>query len=166
MKTPRFLLAVALAVVLGGCERGETIPQDRFKLSIEEVITGEYMAVSVLRIQVPVKASVSVDTEDSHNHVTTADPPVDGPREGEVLLAAVRVAPGKSEEAYIQVLTRARAAGSDAGGPAVFPVPVGTALGDFFKITAADGNFALDSPLKIAELRGKPVTLTVGKPTR
>lgn len=154
-----------LGLLLGGCQPNITAPQDRFTLSVAEVVTGEDMVVSVLKISAPKKVSISVDADDSHNHVTPGDPLVDGPREGEIVLAAARVAPAGSDDAFIQVLLRARAQAGYAGGPAVFRVPAETKMDAFFIITAADGTFPLDSPVKIAELRGKPVNLTVGKPT-
>ena len=163
MKSFGFLL---LGFLLGGCQPSMTVPQDRFNLSVAEVITGEDIVVSVLKITAPKKVSISVDAEGSHNHVTPGDPLVEGPRKGEILLTAARVAPGGSEDAFIQVLMRARDQAGYAGGPAVFRVPTATKLQAFFKLTAADGTFALDEPLKIAELRGKPVKLTVGKPTK
>ena len=163
---PTLLSAAVLALVLGGCGPGPTLPEDRFRLSVEEIVADGDMVVSVLKITVPVKASVSVDTGESHNHVTPGDPLVDGPRDAEVLIAAARVAPARSVEAFVQVLLRPRDASGYAGGPQVFAIPAEAKLEEFFKPTAAEGIYPLDRPLKIAELRGQPVNLTVGKPTR
>ena len=49
------------------------------------------------------------------------------------------------------------------GGPAFEALPIARELSSFFTVTAKSGDYAFDTPVEIATLRGKPVTLTLKK---
>ena len=151
---------------LCGCRQEGSIPSDSFQLAVREVIADTDIKVTVLAIRTSVKASISVDSDSSHNHVALPEAPPGEPREGDIFISGVRIAWQPTDSAYIQTLIRPRVATGFAGGPHVYPVPSDTTLEGFFKITAASGVYKLDSPIPIAKVRDKPVTLVVGKPTK
>jgi len=130
---------------------------------VQEVVSDTDNAVSLLTIQLSRAASVSVDGDGFHSHGVLPDAQDGVIREGQVLLSAMRVAPSQDKFAYIQTLIRERSASGYAGGPCVYPVPTDTKLASFFSISATGGVYKLDTPVTIAQLNGKPVTLIVGK---
>ncbi len=82
-------------------------------------------------------------------------------------MIVTRIAPHGEGGIYIQTLIRPQTSmGSYAGGPSTYTLPRTTQLTDLFTITAKSGDYPLDTPLEIAHLNGKPVILTVGKPTK
>jgi hypothetical protein len=135
-------------------------------MTVEQIVTDRDEVVSLLQIHVPHNAYISVDSEYSHCVVNLADSPKDAARDGEVVLTASRITRQGDDFAYIQTFIGANAnSGSTfAGGPGSRAVPAATTLDSYFTISASSGDYKLDSPVVIARLDGKPVTLTVGQP--
>ena len=149
-----------------GCQREASIPSDSFRLTVQEVISDTDIKVSLLTIQISRGASVSVDCDAFHSHGVLPNAQDGMVRDGQVLLSAVRVAPSQDKFAYIQTLIRPRSASGYAGGTSLYPVPADTTLASFFPISATGGVYKLDTPVTIAQMQGKPVTLVIGKPTK
>ena len=106
-----------------------------------------------------------MDGEYFHSHVAIQEKQNGSIPDGEVLMCASRITTSENN-AYIQTIIRPRTGDGDfAGGPAVYPVSPDVKLDEFFKISASNGIFKFDTPVTIAQLQGKPVTLVVGKPT-
>jgi hypothetical protein len=166
MKSRLFILILSGCCFLFGCQREASIPSDSFRLTVQEVVSDTDIKVSLLTFQLSRAASVSVDGEGSHSSVVLPDAPDGVIREGQVLLSAARIAPSQDKFAYIQTLIRPRSASGYAGGPSVYPVPAETTLASFLSISATGGVYKLDTPVTIAQMQGKPVTLVVGKPTK
>jgi hypothetical protein len=166
MKIQTSISVLALACLLCGCQHETSIPADSFQLTVREVISDSDIKVSVLDIRAPREANISVDGEGFHSDIALPESPPGQPREGEVFLSGIRIAPSQDKSAYIQTLIRPRARGVSAGGAKVHSVPTDTTLAAFFSFTAESGVYRLDSPINIVQLRGKPVTLVVGRPTK
>jgi len=99
---------------------------------------------------------------------TLADSPADAPRDGQVALAASRIARQGETFADIRTFIGAKPSGGSGytGGTGGNSVPAATTLDSYFLVTAASGDYKLDTPVEIGRLDGKPVTLVVGKPTK
>ena len=166
------LLLAGCCLLSAGCQREAAIPSDSFRLTVERIITERDIVVSVLKIRVAHNASISVDSDHAHSMVLLADFPSDATRDGQVALTASRVTRQGDDYAYVQTLIGAKAGGGSGsspgftGGPTVWSVPAATALGTYFAVSATAGDYKLDTPIEIARLDGKPVTLVVGKPTK
>ena len=160
------LLLVGCSLLSIGCKREAAIPSDSFRVSVQNIITGSDLKVSIVKFHIPHNASIYVDSEHSHSSVSMQDAPQDnaGQSEGQVVLTASRVARDGDEFASIQTLIRLESAHGSAGGPGVSYVPVRTNLDTYFSVIAATGEYKLNTPVTIADLDGKPVTLMVGKP--
>ena len=157
---------MAISSLVCGCSHEADVLSDSFQLTVCEIILDSDIKVSVLDIRVARDASISVDGESSHSHIVLADAPDGELREGDVFLSAARIAPDQDKQAYIQTLIRPRARGGHAGGVSVYPVSRDTTLAALLSISAKNGTYKLDSPITIAQLQDKPVTLVVGGPTK
>jgi hypothetical protein len=166
MKSRLSILLLAGCCFLFGCQREASIPSDSFRLTVQEVVSDTDIKVSLLTIQLSRAASVSVDGDGFHSSGVLPNAPDGVIREGQVLLSAARIAPSQDKFAYIQTLIRPRSASGYAGGPSVHPVPADTTLASFLSISVTGGVYKLDTPVTIAQMQGKPVTLVVGKPTK
>jgi hypothetical protein len=161
------LLLAGCCLLSAGCHRERAVAEDSFRLTVERVITDSEVIVSILKIHVPHDASISVDGDGAHSTVTLPDSPAGTARDGQVALSAARVTRQGDDFAYIQTLVRPESSNHGfAGGPSIYPVPTTTKLEAFFSISAADGDYKLNTPVEIARLNGKPVMLVVGKPTK
>jgi hypothetical protein len=161
------ILLLANWCFLCGCQRKAEIPGDSFRLTVQKVVSDSDVRVSLLTIRLSRGASISVDGEGFHSHVVLPDAQEGVFREGEVAVSAARVAPSQGKSAYIQTLICPQTSnGARAGGPSVYTVPTETKLASVLSLSATDGVYKLDSPVTIAQLEGKPVTLVVGRPTK
>lgn len=162
------LLLAGCSLLFAGCRREAAIPSDSFRVSVQTVITGNDLKVSLVKLLIPHNASIYLDGEHSHSSVSMQDAPQGdvGQREGQVVLSASRVAGSGEAFASIQTLIRLESDHGSAGGPTVSYVPAATNLDAYFAISAVAGDYKLDTPVKIAVLDGKPVTLVVGKPRK
>ena len=151
-----------------GCQREATIPGDSFRLTVERVVTDRNVFVAFLKIRVPHDVNISLDGDLFHSMVTLSASPADAVRDGQVALIASRITRQGDEFAYIQTFTGIKANGGSGftGGTAVQPVPAVTRLETYFAVSATDGDYKLNKPIEIARLNGKPVMLTVGRPTK
>lgn len=158
-------LGAAILVSLCGCEQSSTTSSSGFSLSVQEVATDSDVRAAVVLIRSASPGSISVDEDGGHNSITLQE--VGGFYEGSVALVANRIVPSVEGNLYIQILTRPQTpGGSYAGGPSTHILPRTTQLDDYFSITAISGDYSLNTPIEIARQRGKPVTLTVGRPTK
>jgi hypothetical protein len=161
------ILLAGCCLFSAGCHRDAAIPGDSFHLTLQHVITDNDLMVSLLKIHDPQGANISVDGDGFHASVALPDSPAGAVREGQVALSASRITRRGDAFAYIQTLVRAENSNQGfAGGPAVYPVPAATKLEAFFSVSATDGDYKLDTPVEIARINGKPVMLSVGKPTK
>jgi len=168
MNISRLLLigAVASCMFLG-CKRPGQAPAAGFRLTLQDVATDTNARAALLTIHAASAGSISVDEDGGHSSTVLPDPDANGFREGSVALIASRISPPGDGDIYIQTLIRPQTPkGNYAGGPSTYTLPRATQLADHFTITAKSGDYALNTPIEIARLKGKPVTLTVGKPTK
>lgn len=168
MSISRFVLVSAVtSVFILGCNRPSKILTTGFRLTVQDIATDTNARAALLTIQASSAGSISVDQDGGHNSTMLPEPDANGSREGSVSLMASRIVPPGDGNIFIQTLIRPQTPnGNYAGGPSTYTLPRTTELADHFTITAKSGDYALDTPIEIARLRGKPVTLTVGKPTK
>ncbi len=168
LNLPRLLLASAISSLLfTGCKPAPKAPSSGFHLTLQKVANDDAMGSALLTIQTSGTGTLSVDQDGGHNSILLPEPKAGGVREASIALIASRIEPKGSDKSYIQILIRPQTGdGSFAGGPSLYTLPPGTLLKDQFTITAKDGDYPIDTPIEIARLRGKPVTVTVGKPTK
>lgn len=160
------VLAALLLIGVAGCKRPGAVPANRFQVTIQKSVNDANVFVTVLKIQAVSPGSISLDQDGGHSSLGLPEPNAAGLREGSVILLGSRIEPTKEGDVYIQSLIRGQISdGTFAGGPSIDTLPKGTQLADHFAITAKAGEFLFDSPIEVGRLRGKPVTLTVGKPT-
>ena len=163
MKTKRLLiLGFSALLVLVGCQRAPSdIPSDGFRLTVQDIVTDTDMRVAQLVIVSSSVATITTDADLSHQSMLL---PESASGRGSVSLVASRVAPSGQPWAYFHTLIRVQTAnGGLAGGPAFEALPIATELSGFFTVTAKSGDYSFDTPVEIATLRGKPVTLTLKK---
>ena len=161
------LISAATSVLLLGCNRPGKSPTTGFRLTVQDVATDTNARAALLTIHAASAGSISVDEDGGHNSTTLPDADASGSHEGSVALIASRVVPPGEGEVYIQTLIRPQTPnGNYAGGPTTYRLPRTTELADHFTVTAKSGDYPLNTPIEIARLKGKPVTLTVGKPTK
>jgi hypothetical protein len=161
------LISAVTSCVFLGCSRSDQTPSAGFRLTVQDVATATDVRAALLTIRTTTKATISVDRDGGHDSTVLSEPDAKGFREGSVALLSTRVAPQGDGDVYVLTLIRAQTPdGSYAGGPSTYPLPRATQLADHFSITAKSGDYPLNTRIEIAQLRGKPVTLTVGKPTK
>jgi len=168
MNISRLLLISAVtSFAFFGCNRPSKPPTTGFRLTVQDVATDTNARAALLIIHAASAGSISIDQDGGHNSTMLYEPNAGGSREGSVALIASRIAPPGDGEIFIQTLIRPQTPnGNYAGGPSTYTLPRTTELTDHFTITAKSGDFAFDTPIEIARLKGKPVTLTVGRPTK
>ena len=121
----------------------------------------------MLSIHPAAASTLSVDQDGGHTSILLPDPDGTGSPSGSVFLSGKLSIPPGDDEAQLQTLIRVQTSpGNHGGGPSTRSVPRATMMEDLFSITAKDGVYPFDTPVEIARLKGKPVTLTVGKPTK
>jgi hypothetical protein len=162
------LIGAATAFLLFGCNRTTKTAPPALRITVQEIVTDNKACATLLTIHSPSAGSISVDMDPGdHSSVVLSGPDATGSWEGSVVLMASRIEPSGDDDIYIQTLIRPQTPnGASAGGPSTYTLPRTTKLHDHFTITAKSGDFAPDTPIEIAQLGGKPVTLTVGKPTK
>lgn len=157
-----WIIAVASFLFLG-CNRSGPAPSPGFRLTLRDVATDTGVRAALLTIHTTSAGSISVVEHEGHNSIVLPEPDANGSREGSVALIASRIAPAGDGDIYIQMLIRPQTPnGSYAGGCSVYTLPRATQLADFFTITARNGDYSLNTPIEIARIKGKPVTITVG----
>jgi hypothetical protein len=159
-----FLLSADICLLLAGCQ--QRIPSDSFQLSVRDIVSDSDIRVSLITIHISRATRISVYGDGFSESSAIQEKQNGSVADGEVLMCASRITTSENK-AYIQTLIRTRTGDGDyAGGPAVYPVSPDVKLDEFFKISASNGIFKFDTPITIAQLQGKPVTLVVGKPTK
>jgi hypothetical protein len=157
----------ALLAVVGCHPAPNDVPADGCRLTVEDIVTNGDMRVAQLAIVSSATCTIAIDADLSHMSVVTAKLADSPSVSGSVTLVADRIAPSGQAWAYFHTLIRAQAAnGGAAGGPAFDALPIDTPPSGFFTVTAKSGDYSFDTPVEIATLRGKPVTLTFKRTTK
>jgi hypothetical protein len=161
------LIFILTTCLLSGCRRESSVSTDTgsFQLSVIEILSNTDNKISILSIRAVQDSCLSIEGEGFQSQVGLPDAKGFEPRDGSVLLSATRIAPTQSSQAYIQTLIDSLVQSGKVGGPIIHTVSTNTSLATFFSICATNGIYKLDSPVTIALIEGKPVTLVVGKPT-
>jgi hypothetical protein len=159
MKNVRCILGMVIPgilLTLAGCP-GEDVSPDHFRLTVQDVVSDNNFRVSLLTVYYPQATCISVDSGDFH-HKIYADKARNA-RQGihPLPLAAAWVTDAESKKAYVQTHI--------VGGLNLESVSPETNLEECFSVSAKEGSYPLNTPITIAQLRGRPVTLVVGKPT-
>jgi len=165
MNTTCFLtLTASTLLAFVGCNRApNNVPANGFRLTVQEIIADSDVRVTQLAIRSAAPGVISIDAEKRSHHMVSL--PADPAGSGSVTLMASRVAPSDQPWAYMQTLIRTKANGESGGATSLEALPHDTLLADFFTVTAKSGDYSFDTPVEVATLRGKPVTLTLKRGT-
>jgi hypothetical protein len=172
LNTRVFLFSLAAAcLAVAGCQPlPGAAPNNNFHLTVERVITNSDMLVSLVKVEVKIKAQqdvhlsiTSLANVESSLSVLIAGGSNGEAGSGQVAFSASRFSRSGDEYAQVQLYEQAQSGGNSAGGPSWRRIPSATQLADYFSISAADGDYPMDTPMKIGDLDGKPVMLTVVK---
>jgi hypothetical protein len=166
------LAGISIGLLLwNGCSQEQKLPPGNFQLTIRPIISNAYLKSSILdlSIQPALKSKqtvVSVKYENGNGGGGNGTRSLSNNKEGklmtgEVFLSAAKMTPGQLDDAYIQTMIFPRKSTGDSMGMSMFPVPKNTKLDSYLTLSVTNGIYALDKPIKIAELNGGPVTLTV-----
>lgn len=157
--------SVMLAVI--GCRPAHSdVPANGCRLAVENIVTNGDMRVAQLTIVSSDGCTIAVDADLRHMSVVMGKLPDSRSVSGSVTLVADRIAPSGQAWAYFQTLIRVAVNGATAGGPEFEALPNETELSGYFTVTAKSGDYPFDTPVEIATLRGKPVTLTFKRATQ
>ncbi|RYD48632.1 MAG: hypothetical protein EOP85_03170 [Verrucomicrobiaceae bacterium] len=170
MRYTAFIFATTLMVSLSGCRSSgpppRTAPATGFRLTVYDS-PGDAAKRSVGVVVHTVSAgAISVDYGSRLGGTVIAAPDATGVREGSVNLIVNLTVPAGGGDAELATLVSTRSDGSHGGSGLTEKVPGNSTLTGIFTFTAKNGDYPLDTPLEIARINGKPVTLTVGKPTK
>jgi len=163
-----FSLGVAGLAVAGCQQLPVAAPNHTFHLTVEQVITNSEILVSLLKIEAREDVYVSVPSvvnQKSSISVLMAGRSDGAVRSGQVAFSAAWLSRPGDVYAQVQLSERAQSGGNSAQGLYWWPVPSATELAGYFSISAADGDYPLETPLQIGDWDGKPVLLTVEKIT-
>lgn len=164
---PIILLSAVTSFAFVACKQPAETPPAGFRLTLQEVATDTDARAALVILRSASAGSISVDASGEHSSIVLGEPAASGFRDGSVALIATRIAPAGEGDIYIKTLIQPQTPnGGYAGGPSTYTLPRLTQLAAFFTITAKSGDYPLNTPIEIARLSGKPVTLTVGKPTK
>jgi hypothetical protein len=167
VKSKRLLiLGFSALLVLVGCHQPPSdVPTDGFRLTVQNMAADTDMRIARLAIVSSAAARICIDSDGSHQNILLQEP---APCRAAVSLVGSRVAPSGQSWAYMHTIIRAQIDDGtlSALGPAFEALPIDTQLSSFFTITAKSGDYSFDTPVEIATLRGKPVTITLKKGTK
>jgi len=165
-----FSLGMASLAVAGCQQLPVTASNNTFHLTMERVVTNSDTLVSLVKIEVKARTQedvhlsvTSLAYEKSSLSVLMVGMPNGAVRSGQVAFSASRSSRPGDGHAQVQLCEEERSGGNSTVGQSVWPIPSATELASYFSISAADGDYPLDTPMKIGDLDGKPVMLTVGK---
>ena len=179
MKISRLFFSVCVALATCGCHQRsvDTVPSGSFRLVVEDMVKDETFRVASLKISSvePGTVSVGIGMEGSRVTGELLMPVGQKLRAAQLFFIASRATDSRTTNAYIIASFQVKVEGGDggmliqgnahSGGSTTFYPPKDTKLVDFANLTAKGGTYPLDTPLEIGRVDGKPVTLTVGKPT-
>ena len=161
----KWLLIPGLSVLVAsvGCNHAPSdVPADGFRLTVQDIVTDVDMRVSQLAIVSSATATIVLDSDLSHSSLRVPESAKGAPGRASVTLAADRIAPSGERWAYMHYLISDETSTGRAGlGLAFEALPIDTKLSNYFTIAATAGDYAFDTPVEIATLRGKSVTLTL-----
>jgi hypothetical protein len=163
-----FSFLCCLTIIGCGPKAANTsIPAGSFRASTEQIIKRDDNYVMLkLSIETPTETNISTESEGSYSSSRMSSSKDGKTSAGYVILSATKIAPN-DKTAYIQILVRPHSAnGGYAGGASIHTVPPDAKLEDFVSFVELDGIHKLDTPITIGTIKGKLLTLTVGKPPR
>jgi len=162
MNLLRHILSVATVVLLVSCvssSKTSTV----FHLRIEEgsVRTDDELKI-LIKFHTPPRGEIIVEAEGSRSSIVFNEQNPNGTEESGVLLTAKRVAATSDKPVGIQTLIQPQTPnGGKAGGPSTYFLPPETKLSDHLDVTIDEGEYPLNTPIKIGIFNGNPILLTV-----
>jgi hypothetical protein len=179
MKISRVLFFICLALAAFGCHprSDDAVPAGSFRLVVEDMVNDETFRVASLKVLSSQPGMLSVFQEGgAHSACQLLIPAGQKLREGLMCFTASKATDSRTTNAYILVSLQMKVEGGDGGmikqasahtglGSRTFYPPKDTGLAAICNLTAKSGIYPLDAPLEIGRVDGKPMMLTVGKPT-
>lgn len=160
------LLVPYATFLLAGCRPAAptVLPEDSFRLSVEEITTGADLRVVVLTITTARPAQLSLLEEFGLNSAGLAQAEPGQPYSGKVVLSVARVVPVNSPSAHMQTQTLIQT-GKTKVGPRVTveTVPADTPLDLFAPFIATAGVYKRDEPVSIIKDGKQALKLIVGQ---
>ena len=174
MKISQVLFSICLALAASGChQRSEdAVPAGSFRLVVEDMVKDETFRVARLKVLSSQPGTLSVSKESSHCGCRLLVPAGQKLREGQMFFIASKATDSRTTNADILFSLQMKVEEGDGGmiahtglGTTTFYPPKDTGLDVICNLTAKGGVYPLDAPLEIGQIDGKPLILTVGKPT-
>jgi hypothetical protein len=174
MKILRALFFICLALAASGCHQrsDDAVPAGSFRLVVEDMVKDETFRVASLKVLSSQPGMLSVSKESSHSACQLLIPAGQKLREGQMFFIASKATDSRTTNAYILVSLQMKVEEGDGGiiahtglGSTTFYPPKDTELDVICNLTAKSGVYPLDAPLEIGRVDGKPMILTIGKPT-
>jgi hypothetical protein len=160
-----FLIAVALACLLGCRGRSAAIPEDSFRLTVADLLSFEDEHIAVAKIQTrqnqiySVRANSFLITGGSSQSVVPAEAATDPHRQQAITLFAYRHPTSGEGLDYYKTIIK-----TEYGNTYTDPrwLRKSNSLSQVVRLTARDGIYPLFTPVVIGSLDGEDLLLTVG----
>lgn len=162
MNLLRHILSVSTVVLLVSCGMSSTT-STVFHLRIEggSVRTDDELKI-LIKFHTPPRGEIIVETEGSRSSLVFDVENPNGTEESGVLLTAKRVAAPSDDVVGFQTELQIQTPnGGLSGGPSTHFVPPETKLSDHLDVTIDEGEYPLNTPVKIGTFNGNPILLTV-----
>lgn len=157
-----YCLVALFVCSIFGCG-GSRTPSQTFHLKVElDPANNDKQQETVISFHSPSKAEIAVEVGQDRDSIT-----FDGQNPNEVRECVLRLAAKRQEKpadgkSKVEVLIRQETPnGGSAGGPSIYTVDADKSLNAILAITVAEGDFALNEPVKLGTLNGVPITLVV-----
>ena len=136
------------------------------------MVKDETFRVASLKVLASQPGMLSVSKEQSHSACQLLIPAGEKSPEGQMFFIASKATDSRTTNAYVLFSLQMKVEEGKGGmiahtglGTTTFYPPKDTGLDVICNLTAKGGVYPLDAPLEIGRIDGKPLVLTVGKPT-
>lgn len=148
--------------LFAGCGSPAATPKT-FHLKVErDPANNDDLQKTAITFHPPPQAEIVVELDRDREAITFDSKDSNGNRECVVRLVAKRQESQTDEKSKVEILIRPETPnGGRAGGPSIYTVDADKSLNAILDVTVAEGDFALDGPVKLGTLNGEPITLVV-----
>lgn len=153
------------AFLLQGCQRGASLPNGSFSLTVQNSPSGDRHGGCVLTVRSPDRAVFSLDGKEFSDQIQLPDVHNVNPSEGRFILewSLVRTTEERQDD-FIDLLIRRPNSSGEVSGTTRYRVQKGKMLSSFLTITAVPGVYRVDNTaVPIGRLGDGELTLTAKK---
>lgn len=161
MKPLHVLFCFLLVSVLAGCDKhGQSIPQDRFQIEVDNVVEDNQLFVIRLNLRFAgVKRVYVSQGNNGEMSLTTLEKPGKEPCACELIILADLI--DQSGIQSVRWLCRLEDGTSTAGGPSLFPVKDQEKIRDVAQVTITSGQYPLERDIELGTFQKEPLRLRV-----